>query len=274
MPTSTYSHIPTVISFLQKVMPASILDVGVGNGKMGFIARDFLDVMLGQRYRKEDWKIRIDGIEIFSDYIQEHQNAIYDDIYIGDAFKVIDTLGSYDLIILGDVLEHLEKRKVWQFLDKCATHCSNSIIINIPLGEKWTQEAAYGNPHEEHLSFWSYEEFEPFVTNKELFFFPNIGDYGCLLIKREDYIHHRIRQKADALFSEGKRHEAITYMKASLSELPPNINSEYLLVDLLLKDNRIEEAIEHLKMVVDAFPKETSARYYLEKLNSKLWSKR
>jgi len=63
-------------------------------------------------------------------------------------------------------------------------------------------------------------------------------------------------------------------MKASLSELPPNINSEYLLIDLLLKDNRIEEAIEHLKMVVDAFPKETSARYYLEKLNSKLWSKR
>jgi hypothetical protein len=58
MPTSTYSHIPTVVRYLQKVKPSSILDIGLGNGKMGFIARDFLDVMLGEKHRREDWKIK------------------------------------------------------------------------------------------------------------------------------------------------------------------------------------------------------------------------
>lgn len=265
MPTSTYSQIPTVVRFLRMVMPSSILDIGLGNGKMGFIARDFLDVMLGGRHRREHWQVRIDGIEIFPEYIQEHQKAIYDDIYIGDAFEVIDRLGKYNLIIIGDVLEHFKKEKAWQFLDKCTTYC-NYLIINIPLGEKWTQPAVYGNPHEEHISFWEHEEFEPFIIEKELFCFPGIGDYGCFLIKVENYILYRIREEADILFSEGKRREAIAYMIESLSKLPPDIRSEYVLVDLLLKELRIKDAIERLKVVVDAFPEESSLLYYIETL--------
>ena len=99
MPTSPYSHIIQLINYLATTRPSSILDVGLGNGKLGFIARDFLDVMIGERYRKEDWEVKIDGIEVFADYIQGHQREIYDDIYIGNAFDIIDTLGSYDMII-------------------------------------------------------------------------------------------------------------------------------------------------------------------------------
>lgn len=267
MPTSTYSHIPTVVRYLQKVMPSSILDIGLGNGKMGFIARDFLDVMLGERYRREDWKIKIDGIEIFSDYIQEHQRAIYNEIYLGDAFEVINGLGIYDLIILGDVLEHFQKEKAWQFLDKCIAHCNNSIILNIPLGEKWTQPAVYGNPNEEHRSFWSYEEFEPFVADKEFFLFEGIGYYGCLLIKKEDYMHYRVRETADAMFSEGRTDEAISYMLLSLSKMTLDIKSEYVLIDLLLKEHRIKDAMERLEMLVKIFPEE-ALRNYLEQLQA------
>ncbi len=268
MPTSTYSHIPAVVRFLQKVLPSSILDIGIGNGKMGFIARDFLDVMLGERYSRKDWKILIDGIEVFSDYIQEHQRAIYNNIYIGDALDVIDKCNKYDLIILGDVLEHLQKEKAWQFLDKCIDHCSNSIILNIPLGERWTQPEIYGNPYERHLSFWSYEEFEPFVTDKELYEFKGIGYYGCLLIKREDYIHHNIRKTVDWMYSEGKHDEAISYMIKSLVNISPDISSEYLLVDLLLKRNRFKDAVKRLKAIVETFPEEESAKCYLEQINN------
>jgi tetratricopeptide (TPR) repeat protein len=249
-------------------MPSSILDIGIGNGKMGFIARDFLDVMLGQRHKRKDWKIKIDGIEIFSEYIQEHQKAIYDSIYTGDAFESIDAIGSYDLIIIGDVLEHLEKRRAWEFLDKCAVHCSNHIILNIPLGEKWTQPAIYGNPYEEHLSFWSYEEIEPFASEKELFLFQNIGYYGCILIKKDDYIHHRIRERADILFSEGKGKEAISYMTGVLSDISPDIKSEFILADLLLKEKRLIEARERLERLTRLFPEEESVKYYLEILNN------
>jgi hypothetical protein len=189
MPTSPYSQIATIVFYLTKLRPSSILDIGVGNGKMGFIARDLLDVMLGERYRKEDWKVRIDGIEIFSQYIQDHQKALYNTIHIGDAFTVIDTLQQYDLIILSDVLEHFEKEKAWLLLDKCATH-ANHIILNIPLGERWTQPEIYGNTHEKHLSFWSRDAFEPFICAKEYYSF-DPGEYGSFLIDSKDYLAYR-----------------------------------------------------------------------------------
>lgn len=266
MPTSTYEHIPTLVTFLTKLNPQSILDVGVGNGKMGFIARDLLDVMLGERYRREDWQVRIDGIEIFSDYIQEQHKTFYDQIFIGDAYAVIDSLGEYDLIILGDVLEHFEKKKALGFLEKCASHGSY-IILSIPLGENWKQPSLYGNPYEEHQSHWQNEELEPFAIDQQIFPFASIGgDYGCFLIRSEDYIHHRVSQKAEALFSEGKKDEAVNEMTASLAKLTPNIVSEYVLVDLLLRNERTEEAVDRLEKVAKRFPDEPSARHLLEKL--------
>ena len=194
MPTSPFSHITSMIRFLSKMLPSSILDIGVGNGKLGFIARDLLDVMLGERFRKEDWKVRLDGIEAFPHYIQDHQRAIYDNIYIGDAFDVIDTLGRYDMVILGDVLEHFEKEQALKFLDKCAEHSNKSLAIFIPLGKNWIQSEIYGNPYERHLSFWDREEFAPFICDQELFTFPNIGNYGAFLIHKEDYIDFKIAE--------------------------------------------------------------------------------
>jgi hypothetical protein len=195
MPTSPYAHLFPIIKFLHAARPTSLLDVGLGNGKIGFIARDFLDVMLGEpgKFKKEDWTTKIDGIEVFPDYIQDHQKAIYDEIYIGNAFDVIDTLGNYDMIVLGDVLEHFEKNRAHQFLDKCIAHSNKHLIVCIPLGEKWTQEAIYGNSYERHLSFWRFEEFEPFVSAYEIFHY-RPGPYGAFLIGKEDYIDYKIKK--------------------------------------------------------------------------------
>lgn len=190
MPTSPYAHLYPIVEFLNEARPVSVLDIGLGNGKLGFIARDLLDVMLGGRHRKEDWQIKIDGIEIFAEYIQDHQKAIYDDIYLGNAFDVIDTLGTYDMIMLGDVLEHFEKKQAYQFLDKCIAHCNTHVILCIPLGENWTQPEIYGNPYEKHLSFWNFEEFEPFICKYNMFSYTP-GDYGAFLIKKEDYLERQ-----------------------------------------------------------------------------------
>ena len=266
MPTSTYEHIPLLVSFLIALRPQSILDVGVGNGKMGFVARDLLDVMLGERFKREAWQIQIDGIEIFADYIQEHHHLLYNRILIGDAFTLIDTMGDYDVVILGDVLEHFEKDRALCFLDKCARHCEH-IILSIPLGEQWTQPMIYGNPYEEHRSFWTKEEIEPFSTDHGIFVFQNIGEYGCFLIKADDLRHYRIMDEADTLFGEGKRAKAIDGMRSALETLPPHIASEYMLVDLLLKNHQVEEAIGRLRRVLKMFPDEQAAREYIEALS-------
>jgi hypothetical protein len=194
MPTSPYAHLYTIVEFLNNVRPASILDVGVGNGKIGFIARDLLDVMVGERgkYKKEDWKIKIDGIEIFPEYIQDHQRAIYDHIYIGDAFDVIDTLGTYDMIVLGDVLEHFEKSQAHRFVDKCIAHSNKHMVVCTPLGAKWTQSEVYGKLYDKHLSSWSSEELKPLACYHNIFQYAP-GAYGAFLIQKEDYIDCKLK---------------------------------------------------------------------------------
>jgi hypothetical protein len=263
MPTSPYCHISAIASFLIRIKPSSILDIGLGNGKIGFIARDLLDVMFGERFRKEEWKVRIDGIEIFPDYIQDHQRAIYDSIFIGDAFDIIDNLDKYDVIVLGDVVEHFEKGRAWELLDKCANHSSNHLIICIPLGNKWTQPDIYGNEYERHRSFWSIEDFQEFICEQHLYTFENVGSYGAFLIRTDDYMHYRVREKGEQLFMAGRKYEAVSYITNELVGLPLNLLSELQLIDLLLKVRMLREAIARVEGLRTSFPEDpTIERYY------------
>jgi hypothetical protein len=109
-----------------------------------------------------------------------------------DAFEVIDSLGKYDMIVLGDVLEHFEKEKARQLLDKCVAHTNGHIIISIPLGAGWNQPEIYGNPHQIHLSCWQSEEFEPFASNRKFVEFEK-GLYGIFLVGKGEYLDYKIR---------------------------------------------------------------------------------
>jgi tetratricopeptide (TPR) repeat protein len=249
-----------MICFLEMIKPSSILDVGVGNGKIGFIARDLLDVMLGERYRKQDWQTRIDGIELFAPYIQDHQKAIYDTIYIGDAHEIIDTLGNYDLIIAGDVLEHFEKEKAWQFLDKCAVRCNKYIILNLPLGEGWHQPDIYGNPHERHLSVWTYDELVPFVTEKELFFFQGVGEYGCFLIKKEDYLLYRQHQN-DTPVRTAEANNTMDDIIRELQNNPDNAGAYYNLGVVFQSRGETDKALKCYGRAVSMDPTLAEAHY-------------
>lgn len=205
MPTSPYAHLYTLVVYLDSLRPASILDIGLGNGKLGFIARDLIDVMHGQRYLKSQWQLRLDGIEIFGDYIQDHQRAIYDDIFIGDAFEAIDRLGHYDLIIMGDVLEHFEKEKGMDFLDKCFGHANEAVCLFVPLGDGWPQDAIYGNPHETHRSIWHPDEFLPMSSQHQIIEYDH-GNHGSFLIHKQQYIDYRIETVKTLPFSQDYLH--------------------------------------------------------------------
>ena len=67
MPTILYSYMETFVGFLMQSRPRSILDIGLGNGKWEFLARDCLDVMLNESYHRGRWQVRIDGIEAYPD---------------------------------------------------------------------------------------------------------------------------------------------------------------------------------------------------------------
>jgi len=138
----------------------SVLDVGFGFGKWGFLIRDTFDVMAGQNFNKEDWKINITGVEIFDKCITSIQKKVYDKIIKKDIFKAIKRLGSYDLVILGDVIEHIEKEKAHSLLNKLFEHTEN-ILVSTPLGFM-PQGAWAGNENEIHKSGWELSDFKDY----------------------------------------------------------------------------------------------------------------
>ncbi|CAM3901526.1 methyltransferase domain-containing protein [Cohnella lubricantis] len=173
MGTSNWQNISYCVELIRLVKPAKVLDVGVGYGRWGMLCREFLDVWGGKFFRSQ-WTTQIDGIEVFPANVDQYHQYFYNQIYVGNAYTVIDTLGRYDLIILGDVLEHFEKTQALHFLDKCLYRSSHVLLI-IPIGTNWPQGAVYGNEHERHLSAWSMEELRRFPIAHDRMFKDQAG---------------------------------------------------------------------------------------------------
>ena len=167
MPTSRPIVLNYVCNRILQLKPQSVLDVGVGFGKWGFLAREYTDVWHGNYFH---WKTQIDGIEGFKQYIGLLQRLIYGEIFIGDALEVIDGLGQYDLIICADVLEHLEKEQGKQLLEKMCQHGKLSIVV-LPIYPS-NQGAVNGNEYERHRARWTFEELGQFgdVFQKDIMF--------------------------------------------------------------------------------------------------------
>lgn len=117
------SHVPISIIldavFQRRERIQRALDVGVGFGKYGLLRREYLELWDGrEKFRPEDWLRRIDGIEIKANYILSHHRNINSQIYIGEALEIIQKFpsGSYDLVLIADVLEHFKKAKGFELL--------------------------------------------------------------------------------------------------------------------------------------------------------------
>ncbi len=185
MSTSNWQNISYNIELVKRLNPKSILDVGVGFGRWGILFREFLEVW-GDNNISGDWKRKIDGVEIFPDYIKPYHNYFYDNIYIEDALTFIrNTRNSYDLINCGDVIEHFEKKKALELISLCLGK-SDYLLINIPIGDNWHQTAVNNNEYEKHRSEWSRSDFSVYKNSliKE-FKDIELRDFLVVLISKE-----------------------------------------------------------------------------------------
>lgn len=161
MGTSNWQNISYNIKLIRNINPQTVLDIGVGFGRWGILMREFLEIWDDSNYKGE-WKRTIDGVEIFSGYIKEYHKYFYSNIYEEDALSFIKRCeNKYDLINIGDVIEHLEKKDGEEFI-KLALEKSNFVLINIPIGKYWEQRGTLENPHEEHKSIWYNDDFAKF----------------------------------------------------------------------------------------------------------------
>jgi hypothetical protein len=158
--TSNWQNISYCVGLLRRIKPSSVLDIGAGFGRWGVLAREFLDVWEGREARGL-WKTRIEGIEVFAGCLTPVHDYVYDRVHVGDAVELLPQLGAYDVVYLGDVVEHQDKARGVQLLELARQHASRAAIVTIPIGEGWDQGMGPdGNPHHPHRSVWDVSDFD------------------------------------------------------------------------------------------------------------------
>lgn len=140
--------------FAKPLKFSRFLDVGCGAGIYGKIIREVFSST-----------VSIDAVEIFPEYVDRYDlNGIYDEIIRGDIGdeEVMKKIGEYDLVTMGDVLEHLEAHDAVKVLDAMARKakflwCALPIKMDRPWSLGWVQnEGEYKeNPAGKHLHDWS-----------------------------------------------------------------------------------------------------------------------
>lgn len=103
--SNTFNNL--LIDHVHRLAPSTILDVGAGGGKNG-------------RMIKQVYNCQIDAIEPTEEYIKENDlKSIYTNVYQTDIEGYIRNYSqnNYDLIIFSDILEHLYKNEVINYLD-------------------------------------------------------------------------------------------------------------------------------------------------------------
>ena len=110
-----------------------ILDIGAGAGT-------YSDLLKPLGYDS------IDCVEVFEEYVENFSlKSKYNNVIVGDITKLKIDFNKYDLIILGDVLEHIEKNDAIRLITKLK---SIPTIVGVPFESE--QGVHFGNKYEIH----------------------------------------------------------------------------------------------------------------------------
>lgn len=128
----------------------TVVDIGPGSGTYVKLIR-------------EDAQCCVDatwiGVEIWKPYIEEFKlESRYDQVLNQDVRTVDWAALNPDVVIAGDVLEHMTKEDAVALVDRIL-QVSDMLIVSIPIRHMPQDEHAYPNPHEAHVKDdWSHDE--------------------------------------------------------------------------------------------------------------------
>jgi len=158
MASSNYEAIPWVLDAIRELSPQSILDVGTGAGKYGVLFREYLDIcIVGVDQAKRSHII--DGVEVFEKNITRLHEEVYNTLYRKDIRSLIETLPEYDVVFIGDVIEHFYKGEGVALLKDLLSHSRMAVLVVTP-ALFMKQGCHDGNIHETHLSSWRKQDFK------------------------------------------------------------------------------------------------------------------
>lgn len=178
MPTSLIELIQPVVhivwTYTQRAgRPLRILDVGPGYGKYGVLIREYVG-------NPE----RFDAVEAWSAYVNRRLLALYDHVFLGDVCTLDESaLANYDLVLMIDVIEHIDKHRAQGLLNRIP----GEIVISTP--QHFFDNPVDLPPTERHLSHWTMEDFGSRVV-------ADYSRHGALLVVLGSYSSGEPDQRA------------------------------------------------------------------------------
>jgi len=151
MPYSSFIFNDAIKEIIKLLQPKTFLDIGAGAGKYGSIVREI------------NPSVKTTAVEIEKDYIEKFNlSSLYDQIWnipVSDITqpKYFDL--NFDVIMVGDILEHLKKSEGVDLLNFLIYRCQ-WIIVEFP--HRYLQNAVDGYSSEAHISVWTENDFLSF----------------------------------------------------------------------------------------------------------------
>lgn len=138
MPTSASEGKDIALSWYEKIRPCTVIDVGAGEGTYAKLMR---------ASHPGHWT----AVEVWPPYVDEFAlTDLYDEVLVGDVRTM--TAFDVDLVIAGDVLEHMTKVQARQVLQRA--RAARNLIVSVPVMHL-DQGPVNGNPFEIHVEHWT-----------------------------------------------------------------------------------------------------------------------
>ena len=179
MASSFYSQIPTILDLVVRLAPRTMLDVGKGLGKYGFLAHEYAGIDVHRRPDPtrtlvDQSRISIDAVESNPDYLWPHVAQLYGEVFVGRIEELYSQLPRYDLVLMCDVVEHMEKTDGVAVL-KHFLQRGSAVVVSTPT-ELFRQEL-FESADEHHLSHWTLRDFTALSPAVDYQFVESSGIY-------------------------------------------------------------------------------------------------
>lgn len=169
MPTSASDGRGWVYDRIARTTAPVIIDAGAGEGTHSILARH----------------LRLDArwvaVEIHHPYVERFMlEQKYDSVAVADVRVMAELLAAQGcpngyVVLFGDVLEHLPREDAVRVLEYHLEHAAE-IYVSVPIVYS-PQGECFGNPHEEHLHHWHFEEMLDLLPGAESFRGVMVGRY-------------------------------------------------------------------------------------------------